>query len=66
MNDKFIGVIAIVLIIGGLATADAFATQPINPAILRLADIAVAGILGNMIGVHLRTKSQDTTEPKKK
>lgn len=54
MNDKFIGVVAIVLIIGGLAAIDSFSSQPLNPAILRLADISIGGILGNMIGVHLR------------
>jgi hypothetical protein len=56
MNDKIVGVLAIVLIIGGLTAASTLSTVPTE--VIRLADIAIGGILGNMIGVHVRFKSQ--------
>jgi len=58
MNDKILGVFAIVIIIGGLLIADLYGGE-INPAIIRLADISVGGILGNMIGVHVRFSNQN-------
>lgn len=54
MNDKLIGVASIVFIIFGLVIADIYVVDGVNPSIIRLADISIGGILGNMIGVHLR------------
>ena len=54
MSDKVIGVGAILFMIGGLMVVSCYTEKEIDPVIARSCDIAISGILGNMIGDFVR------------
>ena len=56
MNDKLIGVTSITIIMVGLMVVSAISSRPIDPVIEKIATVAISGILGNMIGMAVRTK----------
>lgn len=62
MNDKVLGVFAIIFMIGGLMIVSCVTKTEIDPVIARSCDIAISGILGNMIGDYVRQAKRTKKE----
>jgi len=58
MNDKIIGMFCVTAMFFAIVAAWVFTEKPLDPAIEKIGSMIITGIMGTVIGISLKKKTQ--------